>query len=113
VEGVEAAATAPMEATAMKSAPVKTASMKTAASMKTTAAVSAAPVAATTSSLGNVGERQSQNGCQYCARKNPSERRRDAFAVPNSQHVCLHRNRRQLGGPAAPWATRKNALAGQ
>ena len=121
VDGMEAAAakaTAAMEATAMKSATVKTAPMKT-ATMKTTAAVkastvSAAPVTATTtSSLGNVRERQSQNCCQQGTRNNPRERQRDAFAVPSSQHVCLHRNRRQLGGPAAPWATRQNALAGQ
>jgi hypothetical protein len=94
VEGMDAAAAkaAAMKATAMKSAPVKTA-----ATMKATAAVkastvSAAPVTATTRSLGNVRERQSQNGCQQGARKNPGEH--DAFAVPSSQHVCLHRNRR-------------------
>jgi hypothetical protein len=114
VNGMDAAAaktTAAMEATAVKSAGVKTA-----AAVKTTAVsastMSATAVAAATSSLGNVRERQSQNGGQHCTDKNPGARQRDAFAVPSSQHVCLHRNRRQLGGPAAPWATRKNALAG-
>jgi hypothetical protein len=120
VDGMEA--TAAMEATAMKAASVKTAAMETAAmettAMETTAAVkastvSAAPVCAasmtaTVSSLGNVRERQSQDCCsqdccQHCTRNNPRERPRDAFAVPSSQHVCLHRNRRQLGDPAAPW----------
>jgi hypothetical protein len=107
VEGVEAAATAPMEATAMKSARVKSAAVKATTAVKAST-VSAAPVTATaTSSLGNARERQSQNGRQYCTRKNSGERQRDAFAVPNSQHVCLHRNRRQLGGPAAPGPPRK------
>ena len=112
VEGMEAAA---MEATAMKTAPVKTATMKAAAAVKAST-VSAATVtattvtAATTRSLGNVRERQSQNGDQDRTRKNPGERQRDAFAVPSSQHVCLHRNHRQSGGPAAPWAIRKKRL---
>lgn len=121
VDGMEAAAakaTAAMEATAMESASMKSAAVKTTAAMKTTATVkastvSAAPVTSTTtSSLGNVRERQSQDCCQHCTRNNPKERQRDAFAVPSSQHVCLHRNRRQ-SGPGSAVATRKNALAGQ
>ena len=107
VDGMEATAakaTAAMQATAMKSATVKTTTVKT-TTMETTAAVkastvsastvSAAPVtAATTSSLGNVSERQSQNCYQQGTRNNPRERQRDAFAVASSQHVCLHRKRR-------------------
>jgi hypothetical protein len=112
VDGMEATAakaTAAMQATAMKSATVKTTTVKTTTvkttTMETTAAVkastvsastvSAAPVtAATTSSLGNVSERQSQNCYQQGTRNNPRERQRDAFAVASSQHVCLHRKRR-------------------
>jgi hypothetical protein len=124
-------ATAAMEATAMKSASVEAAAMKPAAvktatvktaAMETTAAVkastvsastvSAASVTATVSSLGNVREHQSQDCCQHCTRNNPRERPRDAFAVPSSQHVCLHRNRRQLGTRQRRGHP-ENALAGQ
>jgi hypothetical protein len=122
MDAAAAKAAAAMEATTMKSATVKTAPMKSApmksAAVKAAPAVkaststvsAAAAVAATTSSLGSVRERQSQNGCQQGTRKNSRERQRNAFAVPSSQHVCLHRYRRQSGGP---WATDKNALAGR
>ncbi|WP_084804718.1 hypothetical protein [Bradyrhizobium sp. NAS80.1] len=84
------AATAPTVETATAAA-VETA----AATMKTTAAATA------TARLGYVCEPEPHG----CANQDPSERQRNLFAAPSSQHSFLHLSRRRLGRPAMPEAS--------
>ena len=108
VKGVKASTT--KTAGGMKAATVKPASgtkttatveaataptVETAATMKTTAAATA------TARLGYVCEPESHS----CANQDPSERQRNLFAAPSSQHSFLHLSRRQLERPAVPEAS--------